>query len=74
MEDLLANYDITEKGEFVIVIDGAEEPQIDFPNEEAIRLVAEAKGKKSRELAADLAQRFGVSKNRAYAFVLEQRR
>jgi len=74
LEDLLANYDITEKGEFVIVIDGAEEPQIDFPNEEAIRLVAEAKGKKSRELAADLAQRFGVSKNRAYAFVLEQRR
>ncbi|NLN35931.1 MAG: hypothetical protein GX157_08075, partial [Candidatus Cloacimonetes bacterium] len=54
--------------------DGAEELQIDFPNEEAIRLVAEAKGKKSRELAADLAQRFGIGKNRAYAFVLEQRK
>lgn len=74
VEDILEEYDITEKGEFVIVIDGAEPIEQEFPSPEAVKLVKDNPEAKSRALAAELALKFGVSKNRAYEFVLELRR
>ncbi|MDD4147492.1 MAG: 16S rRNA (cytidine(1402)-2'-O)-methyltransferase [Candidatus Cloacimonetes bacterium] len=74
IETILADYEITEKGEFVIVIDGPDEVEIEFPNALAAQMIAESGDKKSRELAAELAQRFGISKKRAYQYVLEQRK
>jgi len=74
LQSILDDYEITEKGEFVIVIDGLEEAKAVFPNLEAEQMVQDNAAMKSRELAAELASRFGISKNQAYEFVLEQRR
>jgi 16S rRNA (cytidine1402-2'-O)-methyltransferase len=74
VQSIVEAYEITQKGEFVIVIDGAQPVEAVFPNSEAERMVQANPGLKSRELAAELAACFGISKNRAYEYVLEQRK
>ncbi len=72
--DLVLGDNITEKGEFVIVIDSAEQKPAEFPNPEAELMVAQNPDIKSKNLAEKLSLRFGISKNLAYEYVLECRR
>ncbi|MCB5252661.1 MAG: 16S rRNA (cytidine(1402)-2'-O)-methyltransferase [Candidatus Cloacimonadaceae bacterium] len=71
---ILQDYDITEKGEFVIVIEGAQEIQASFPDAAAFRLLEKYNHLKSKELAAIISEKSKVGKNEAYAFVLEHRK
>ena len=73
ISDLLEDYEITEKGEFVIVIDGAPIVQANFPDEAAFELLETHKHLKSKELAAIISENSKIGKNEAYAFVLEYR-
>lgn len=74
LASILEDYQITEKGEFVIVLAGAEAQQITFPNPDAETMVKESSGMRSKELAELLADRFGISKNSAYAYIMEIRK
>lgn len=74
ISDLLQDYEITEKGEFVIVIEGAPLVQVSFPDEAAFQLLETHNHLKSKELAAIISENSKVGKNEAYAFVLEHRK
>lgn len=73
ISEILQDYEITEKGEFVIVIDGAPTVQTSFPDEAAFRLLEAYRHLKSKEIAAIISEKSKVGKNEAYAFVLEHR-
>lgn len=74
LQEIVEEYKITEKGEFVIVVDAAPALEIEFPNAEAEKMLQTGAGKKSKVLAAELSDRFGISKNTAYKYVLEHRK
>ncbi|MCB5265564.1 MAG: 16S rRNA (cytidine(1402)-2'-O)-methyltransferase [Candidatus Cloacimonetes bacterium] len=74
ISEILEDYDITEKGEFVIVIEGAPEIQSSFPDETAFQLLETHKHLKSKELATIISEISKIGKNEAYAFVLEYRK
>jgi 16S rRNA (cytidine1402-2'-O)-methyltransferase len=74
LASILEDYQITEKGEFVVVLAGAEAQPITFPNPEVEAMVKESSGMRSKELAELLAERFGISKNAAYAYIMEIRK
>lgn len=74
LASILQDYEITPKGEFVIVLAGAEIAEITFPNPEAQAMVQEHQELKSRELAELLAIRFGIPKNQAYAYITTVRK
>ncbi len=73
VESIVEDFSITLKGEFVIVIEGAEDTAEPFPNAEAEQMVTNNPQLKSRELAKQLADRFKISKNIAYEYVLKSR-
>ena len=60
-----------QKGEFVILV-FPEDNNKEFTEEEIYRFIKEEKqkGKKSKEIARELANRFGISKNEAYKMVI----
>lgn len=70
---ILADYQLKEKGEFVVVIDKAVGER-GFDEEGARKLIRENEGMKSRELAGMLALKYAIPKNKAYDFVLKERR
>ncbi|MDD3097736.1 MAG: 16S rRNA (cytidine(1402)-2'-O)-methyltransferase [Candidatus Cloacimonetes bacterium] len=74
LREILEDYQITEKGEFVIVIAGAN-PEIQvFPNPEAEAFLEQNKDMKSKPLAVLMAEHFGISKNQAYEYITRQRK
>lgn len=74
LREILEDYKITEKGEFVIVIAGAN-PEIQvFPNPEAEAFLEQNKDMKSKPLAVLMAEHFGISKNQAYEYITRQRK
>ncbi len=71
LEKILADYSVTEKGEFVILIEAAE-PEDLAAEEDILRYLAELPdGMSSKDLAELLSQRFGISRNAAYRLVLD---
>ncbi len=69
---LLQNYEVTEKGEFVILISGNQETEsidqdaiADFVNQGLLE------GKSARALAQETAERFAINRNQAYQLVLK---
>ena len=74
ISEILEDYEITEKGEFVIVIEGAPEIQSSFPDEAAFQLLETHSHLKSKELAAIISENSKIGKNEAYAFVLKYRK
>jgi 16S rRNA (cytidine1402-2'-O)-methyltransferase len=74
LAELLEDYQIKEKGEFVIVLAGAEPQTRSFPNPEAEAMLEEYKDMRSKELAELMATRFGIGKNAAYAFITKLRK
>lgn len=74
ISEILQDYDITEKGEFVIVIEGAPAVLPSFPDAATFQLLEEYNHLKSKELAAIISEKSKVGKNEAYAFVLEHRK
>lgn len=71
---LLEDYQIMEKGEFVIVLAGAEPIIESFPNPEAEAMLRQYPDLRSKELAELMAERFGIGKNAAYAFITKMRK
>lgn len=71
LKDILADHQPTEKGEFVVLIEAAP-PQAEYSEAEIRDFIAgvPASGISSRELAAEVSQRFGISRNRAYQLIL----
>lgn len=72
LRDMVGDHDITEKGEFVIVIESA--GPASKPSESQIRRFIESladKNLSSRSLAGEVASHFGLNRNEAYQFVLE---
>jgi 16S rRNA (cytidine1402-2'-O)-methyltransferase len=74
LSEIVADFPITEKGEFVIVLDGAELCEEPFPNPEAEAMLLAFKDVHSKELADMLAARFGITKKEAYSFIIARRR
>ena len=74
LSELLADYQIKEKGEFVAVIGPGTEARA-VPEEEIDAYIeaALAGGKSPRTVAAELALRFGLNRNDAYGRVLARR-
>ncbi len=72
--EILQDYEITEKGEFVIVIEGAPLELSSFPGTADFQLLEEHSHLKSKELAVLISEKSKVGKNEAYAFVLEHRK
>lgn len=71
---ILADYQITEKGEFVVIIDGV--PQAEKTSEaEIIRIIKEEleHSRSLRDAADQAARRCGISRNRAYEMALKLR-
>ncbi len=75
LKDILDDYQLTEKGEFVVLIEAAP-PTAAFSEEEIRDFIAghPVSGISSRELAAEVAQRFGISRNQAYQLILAARK
>lgn len=75
LQEILADYSVTEKGEFVVLIESARPPE-PASEEEITRFIAalEADGASSKELAAKVSSRFGISRNLAYKLVLSTRK
>ncbi|HRQ67412.1 MAG TPA: 16S rRNA (cytidine(1402)-2'-O)-methyltransferase [Candidatus Syntrophosphaera sp.] len=75
LESILADYQMTEKGEFVVLIEAAA-PEQPASEEEIKSCIAElAPGpESSKELAENIAKRFKVSRNRAYQMILDIRK
>lgn len=73
ISDLVEHYEITEKGEFVIVIEGCREQAQQFDEAGALKLLKLHLDMSSKDLAALISEQCHISKNQAYAFVLEQR-
>lgn len=71
-EEILRDYAVTEKGEFVLIVSGPE-PAREIPSEEIKAFLRQSRtGTKSkRELAQELAAHFGIGRNQAYKLVLE---
>lgn len=72
LEDILANYDVTEKGEFVILIEAAPAPQ-SASDEEIIAFLETLDEQSAKNLAQQAVERFGISANRAYRLALKMR-
>ncbi|NLW18791.1 MAG: 16S rRNA (cytidine(1402)-2'-O)-methyltransferase [Candidatus Cloacimonetes bacterium] len=72
LEDLLADYDVTEKGEFVILIEAAPAPP-DASDEEIIAFLESLETQSAKDLALQAVERFGIGANRAYQLVLKTR-
>ena len=72
LEDLLADYDVTEKGEFVILIEAAP-AQPDASDEEIIAFLESQGTQSAKDLALQAVERFGIGANRAYQLVLKTR-
>ncbi|HNQ43216.1 MAG TPA: rRNA small subunit methyltransferase 1, partial [Candidatus Cloacimonadota bacterium] len=73
LAEILADYQITEKGEFVIVIEGAEVKPQEFPNPDADTLIDSHPDQPAKSLAADIALKWSVPKSTAYNYILERR-
>lgn len=74
LAELLANYDVTEKGEFVILVGGPTEVPERADADVSAYIAARIQTAASlRSLAQDVADRFALSRNRAYQMVLAQR-
>ncbi len=74
LRDLLEDYNVTEKGEFVIVLEGLTPVAEDASGDISAFLDAAIKSKTSlREQAAEISRLFGLSRNKAYQMVLEHR-
>jgi len=74
LEDILADYAVTEKGEFVILIEAAPAPQT--ASDEEIIAFIEAQSERAqsaKNLAQILEERFEISPNRAYRLALKAR-
>ncbi len=74
ISEIIANFAITEKGEFVIVLDGAEPCKKPFPNPEAETMLLTYKDIHSKELADTMAVHFGITKKEAYTFIISRRK
>jgi 16S rRNA (cytidine1402-2'-O)-methyltransferase len=74
ISELLQDYEITEKGEFVIVIEGAVKEELAFPDDRAYTLLKIHRDMKSKELALLISEKYQIGKNQAYTFVLEHRK
>jgi len=74
LESIVADHDLTEKGEFVIVI-GAQDSITELPEEQIVSYLNAQEGRKTslRSLAHEVSARFGVSRNQAYKLVLAHR-
>lgn len=74
LQDILADYQVIEKGEFVLLISAAPPPEA-APEEDILRFISESLPEFSsgKALAIEVAQRFGTSRNRAYQLVLSVR-
>jgi len=73
ISEVAANEDLVLKGEFVIVIDKAEQKKLSFPDEAAFEIIRQSSDQKSKDLAAILAQKYAISKKEAYDFVVENK-
>ncbi len=75
LEDILADYQVTEKGEFVVLIEAAR-PRDPASEAEISRVIAELAvgAASSKELAEKVSQRCGISRNLAYKLVLDSRK
>ena len=74
LSGILADYQITEKGEFVVIIDGV--PQAEETSEaEIIRILKEEleNSRSLRDVADQAARLCGISRNRAYEMALKLR-
>ena len=72
LDDLQADYDVTEKGEFVILIEAAPAPP-DASDEEIIAFLESLETQSAKDLALQAVERFGIGANRAYQLVLKTR-
>ncbi len=66
--------EITLKGEFAIVIDGASAEKTVFPNDLAFELLHQHPDYSGKDLASLISTKCKVTKNKAYSFVLEHRK
>lgn len=75
LKDIVQDYQITEKGEFVLILEGkaAQESADPAEVESFIQKELEA-GTGARELATRVSGVFGLNRNQAYALVLAQKR
>ncbi len=74
LADLLADYKVTEKGEFVILIGGqTAAPECAEADVSAYIAARIATAASLKSLAADISERFGFSRNKAYQLVLKHK-
>lgn len=74
LQEILQDYDVTEKGEFVIVIEAAGPSS--KPSESQINSFIDSladRNLSSRSLAGELASHFGLNRNEAYQIVLDHK-
>jgi len=74
LESILADYEVTEKGEFVVILDGAG-PAAQPSETEIAAFIRDslAGNKNSKAIAEEVSARFGLNRNSAYKQVLAQK-
>lgn len=73
LKEIVNETELTLKGEFVVVIDGATADENIASACEMAEYIAHKSDTKTKELAAELAAKYGISKSAAYQYVMEIR-
>lgn len=73
IKDILEQDSLTLKGEFVVVTEGAAPKEIAPSEQELAAFVQMHSEMKTKELAAELSAKYGISKSAAYEYIMEKR-
>lgn len=73
LKEIVEEDELTLKGEFVVVIDGALPLESAVSGEALALFVASHSEMKTKDLAAELAAQYGISKSAAYQYIMEIR-